>query len=540
MPKIIKFDREARELLQQGVDILAKAVKVTLGPKGRNVVIEKGFGAPVITKDGVTVAREIELEDKFQNIGAELVKEVASKTNDVAGDGTTTATVLAQAMISSGMKVINDGHNPLDVKHGMDKAVNFIVSELKKISQAINSKEKIAQVASISANDKEIGNLIADAMQQVGNDGVITVEEGHSFGLSIEVVKGMKFDKGYISPYMVTKADKMTAEYQDAFILITDKKISSVQEILPLLEKLVQSGKKELVIIAEDVDGEAQTTLIVNKMRGAFSTVAIKAPGFGDRRKSMLADIAILTGGTVISEDLGMTLDKAEIEHLGRAGKVVVTKDDTTIVEGKGNTAAVEERVAQLRSELESTESDFDKDKIKERIAKLVGGVAVIKVGAASEVEIKEIRDRIEDALNATKAAVEEGIVAGGGLALLQSSQKLSELVSINEAERAGISIIAKAVELPLKQIAENAGKSGSSILKKVRAENFVKGYNAATDEFVDMIEAGIIDPTKVTRYALQNAASISSMFLTTEAVISEKPELKPLNPGHDGMGMGM
>lgn len=540
MAKIIKFDNEARQLLKEGVDILANAVKVTLGPKGRNVVIEKGYGSPIITKDGVTVAREIELEDKFQNIGAELVKEVASKTNDVAGDGTTTATVLAQAMITSGLKYITAGHNPLDVKRGMDNAVIHVVAELKKISQDIKAKEKIAQVASISANDKVIGELIADAMQQVGNDGVITVEEGQSFGLSVDIVKGMKFDKGYLSPYMVTKTDKMTAEYQDAFLLLVDKKISSIQEILPILEKLVATGKKELVIIAEDVDGEALTTLIVNKLRGSLNVVAIKAPGFGDRRKAMLSDIAILTGGTVISEELGMSLDKTEIEHFGRATRVLVTKEDTTIVEGKGNKDAIEERVKQLRSEMEATESDFDKDKIKERIAKLVGGVAVVKVGAASEVEIKEIKDRIEDALNATRAAVEEGIVVGGGLALVQSAQNLSSLKFANDSERAGINIISEAIEVPLKQIAMNAGKSGEVVLQKIRDEKYLKGYNAATDEYVDMIEAGIIDPTKVTRFALQNAASIASMFLTTETVIVEKPEPKANHQGQDMSGMGM
>jgi chaperonin GroEL len=547
MSKIMKFDEDARNALKKGVDKLANAVKVTLGPKGRNVVIDKGYGAPTITKDGVTVAKEIELEDKFENIGAELLKEVASKTNDVAGDGTTTATVLAQSMIAEGLKMVTSGISPIDIKNSIDKKVAEVIAELKKMSKPVTTKEDIAQVASISANDKEIGSIIAEAMEAVGKDGVITVEESQSFGVEKEVVEGMQFDKGYVSPYMITSAERMEAVMNNANILITDQKISSIQEILPVLEKLAQSGRKDLVIIAEDIDGEALTTFVVNKLRGSFNVLGIKAPGFGDRRKAMLEDIAILTGTKVISEEVGLKLKETEIDMLGSAHKVVATKENTTIVEGKGDKKAIAERVAQIRKELTLTDSDFDKEKLQERLAKLAGGVAVIKVGAATETEMKEKKHRIEDALAATKAAVEEGVVSGGGIALCVASGALKNLLAEDQSGLSiGDKIINNAVFAPLKQIAVNAGQDGSVVLFHVANEqksskNINLGYNAATGVYEDMMKAGIVDPTKVTRSALQNAVSAASMFLTTECVITDKPADKESGGGNmPGMGGGM
>jgi chaperonin GroEL len=539
MSKQILFNTKAREAMKRGVDILANTVKITLGPKGRNVVLDKGFGAPIITKDGVTVAKEIELEDKFENIGAELVKEVASKTNDVAGDGTTTATLLAQVMINDGIKNVTAGSNPLAIKRGIEKGVTAIVEELKNnISKKINSSDEIAQVASISANDAEIGKMISKAMEKVGKDGVVTVEESQSFGMDLELVEGMQFDKGYLSHYMVTNQDRMEAEYKDCHILITDKKISSVQDILPILEKLAEMGKKELVIIAEEVDGEALATLVLNKLRGAFNTLAVKAPGFGDRRKALLDDIAVLTGGKVITEELGLKLENTTLDDLGQAGRVVSTKENTTIINGLGNKAEIEERVKQIRSEIENAESDFDKEKGRERLAKLAGGVAVLKVGAATETELKEKKHRIEDALAATKAAVEEGIVPGGGVALLRARLVLENVEAVGE-EKIGIDILRKSLEEPLKWIANNAGKEGSVIVEEVKKLSGNQGYNAAEDRFEDMVEAGIIDPTKVTRFALQNAASAAAMFLTTEAVVTDLPK-KEEEHAHGGMpGMG-
>jgi chaperonin GroEL len=549
MAKQIIYNEEARNALKRGVDKLANAVKVTLGPKGRNVVLDKGFGSPVITKDGVTVAKEIELEDKFENIGAELVKEVASKTNDTAGDGTTTATVLAQAMIAEGIKLVSSGISPIDIKQSMEKKVGEIVAKLKKMSKTISSKEEIAQVASISANDKEIGEIIAQAMESVGKDGVITVEEGQSFGVEKEVVEGMQFDKGYVSPYMITSADSMKAEFEEPYILITDKRIASIQEILPLLEKVVQSGKKDIVIIADEIEGEALATFVVNKLRGTFNVLGIKAPGFGDRRKAMLEDIAILTGGKVISEEVGLKLENASISDLGQARKVVSSKDNTTVVEGKGDNAKIKSRVEQIKKEMEASDSDYDKEKLQERLAKLAGGVAVIKVGAATEAEMKEKKDRIEDALNATRAAVEEGVVPGGGLALALASNAFEELTDKKD-DSAGAKIIDTAILEPIKQIAANAGKDGSLILYNIIGEhkkgNSNIGYNAATDKFENLIEAGVVDPTKVVRSALENAASAAMMFLTTEAVITDKPEEKDSHnhgggmPGGMGGGMGM
>jgi chaperonin GroEL len=549
MAKQIIFDEKARLSLKKGVDQLANAVKVTLGPKGRNVVISRSYGAPIITKDGVTVAKEIELEDKFENVGAEIIKEASSKTNDAAGDGTTTATVLAQAIINVGLKMVAAGINPIEIRQGIEKRVSEIVAELKKMSKNISSKEEIAQVASISANDEEIGNIIAEAMDSVGKEGVITVEEGQSFGVEKEVVDGMQFDKGYISPYMISNQDTMKAEMSDPYILLTDKKISSVQEILPLLEKVVQSGKKDLVIIAEDIDGEALATFVLNKLRGIFNVLGIKAPGFGDRRKAMLEDIAVLTGGRVITEEVGLKLDKAELEDLGRARKVVASKDNTTIVDGQGKAEDIATRVSALRKERELLDSDFDKDKIQERIAKLSGGVAVIKVGAATETEMKEKKYRIEDALNATKAAVEEGVVPGGGLALALACYGQDFAAFENELrsdnKHVGEKIINAAILEPIKQIAANAGVDGSLILQRIIEENKnskeVKGYNAASGEFVDMVKAGIVDPTKVVRSALENAASAAMMFLTTEAVITDKPENKDncsCGQNHGGLGM--
>ncbi len=543
MAKQIIFNEEARARLKAGVDKLANAVKVTLGPKGRNVVIDKAYGSPTITKDGVTVAKEIDLEDKFENLGAEMVKEVASKTNDTAGDGTTTATVLAQAMIEEGIKLVSSGINPIEIRKGMEKKVAEIVANLKKISKPISTKEEWAKVASISANDEEIGQIIASAMDSVGKDGVITVEEGQTFGVEKEVVEGMQFDKGYVTPYMITNADEMKASYEDPYILITDKKIASIQEVLPVLEKIAQSGKKEVVIIADDIEGEALTTFIVNKLRGTFNVLGIKAPGFGDRRKAMLEDIALLTGGKVISEDIGLKLENIEITDLGRARKVVATKENTTIVEGKGAEKTIKDRVAQIRKEIENTDSDYDKEKLQERLAKLSGGVAVIKVGAATETEMKEKKDRIEDALNATRAAVEEGVVPGGGLALAIAGKAFDELMEKKNSD-AGARIVDQAILEPIKQIAANAGKDGSLILYNIIREhkqgNKNIGYDAAADKFVDLIEAGIIDPTKVVRSALENAASAAMMFLTTEAVITDKPEPKDAGHGHGGGMPGM
>jgi len=514
---------------------LANAVKVTLGPKGRNVVIDKGYGGPTITKDGVTVAKEIELEDKFENLGAELVKEVASKTNDVAGDGTTTATVLAQAMIAEGLKNITAGANPLAVKRGIEKGVEAIVAELKKISKPVQGNE-IEQVAAISANDAEIGKKIADAMKEIGADGVITVEEGQTFGIETEVVKGMRIDKGYASPYMVTNPERMEADYTDPYILITDKKISSIQEILPILEKVVQSGKKEIVLVCDDIDGEALATLIVNKLRGTFSALAVKAPGFGDRRKEMLADIAAVTGANVITEELGRKLDSITLEDLGQAHKVIATKDNTTFVGGAGDETKIQARVAQIRKTLEATDSEFDREKLQERLAKLAGGVCVIKVGAATEVEMKEKKHRIEDAVAATKAAVEEGIVPGGGVALLRTAKALETATAEGE-ENIGLAILKKAIEEPIRAIAQNAGKDGSVVAEEVKKRKGNEGYNALTDVYEDLLKAGIVDPTKVTRSALQNAASVAAMFLTTECVITDKP--KKEEPAGHGAGMG-
>ncbi len=537
MAKEIKFNEDARRAMLRGVDALANAVKVTLGPKGRNVVLDKKFGSPLITNDGVTIAKEIELEDPFENMGAQLVSEVASKTNDVAGDGTTTATVLAQALIREGLKNVTSGANPVGIRRGIEKAVTTAVEELKAISEPVEKKEEIAQVAAISANDKEVGDLIAEAMERVGNDGVITIEESKGFTTELDVVEGMQFDRGYASPYMVTDQDKMEAVLEDPYILITDKKISNIQEVLPVLEQVVQQGKP-LLLIAEDVEGEALATLVVNKLRGTFNAVAVKAPGFGDRRKAMLEDIAILTGGQVITEDLGLELKNASIEQLGRAAKVVVTKENTTIVEGAGSPDAISGRVAQIRSQIEETTSDFDREKLQERLAKLAGGVAVIKVGAATETELKERKLRIEDALNSTRAAVEEGIVSGGGTALINVYNKVAEL-NLEGDEATGVNIVLRAIEEPVRQIADNAGLEGSVIVERLKKEEVGIGFNAATNEWVNMIEAGIVDPTKVTRSALQNAASVAAMFLTTEAVVADIPEEKPAGGAPDMGGMG-
>ena len=535
MAKDIKFSEEARGAMLRGVDALANAVKVTLGPKGRNVVLEKKFGSPLITNDGVTIAKEIELEDAFENMGAKLVAEVASKTNDIAGDGTTTATVLAQAMIREGLKNVTAGANPMGIRKGMDKAIKTAIEELQKISNPIEGKESIAQVASISADDANVGELIAEAMERVGNDGVITIEESKGFATELDVVEGMQFDRGYASPYMVTDSDKMEAVLDNPYILITDKKITSIQEILPVLEQVVQQGKP-LILIAEDVEGEALATLVVNKLRGTFNAVAVKAPGFGDRRKAMLEDIAILTGGQVITEDLGLDLKSASIEQLGRAVKVVVSKENTTIVEGAGDSAQIAARVNQIRVQLEETTSDFDREKLQERLAKLAGGVAVIKVGAATETELKERKLRIEDALNSTRAAVEEGIVAGGGTALVEIYKTIAAIEAEGD-EATGVNIVLRAIEEPVRQIAQNAGLEGSVIVERLKHEKPGVGFNAATFEWVNMVEAGIVDPTKVTRSALQNAGSVAAMFLTTEAVVADKPEPAGAGGGMPDMG---
>ncbi|MEK7122719.1 MAG: chaperonin GroEL [Patescibacteria group bacterium] len=540
MAKQILFNERARQSVKRGVDKLADAVKITLGPRGRNVVLDKGYGSPTITNDGVTIAKEISFEDKFENIGAELLKEVATKTNDVAGDGTTTATLLAQIMIAEGLKNVAAGANPMLIRHGIEKGVNAIVEELKKISKPVSGHEEIAQVASISANDAEIGAIIAEAMKAVGSDGVITVEESQVFGVEKEVVEGMQFDKGYVSPYMITNADRMEAEYNDPAILITDKKISSIHDVLPVLEKVAQTGKKELVIIAEDVEGEELATFVVNKIRGTFNVLAIKAPGFGDRRKEMLADIATLTGGKVISEEVGLKLENATLDSLGHCRKVVATKENTTIVEGKGDEKAIKDRIAQIRKLIENTESDYDKEKMQERLAKLAGGVAVLKVGAATETEMKEKKYRIEDALAATKAAIEEGIVPGGGVALLRAAAGLDTIKTEVSEEKVAIAILRRALEEPLRQIATNAGKDGAVVAEEVKKRTGAEGYNAAKDVYEDLVVAGVIDPTKVTRSALQNAASISSMLMTTEVVIVDLPEKKDDHGAPGGMGGGM
>ncbi len=539
MAKQILFNEQARVKLKSGIDQLAEAVKVTLGPKGRNVVLDKGYGAPQIVNDGVTIAKEIELEDKFENMGAELIKEVASQTNDVAGDGTTTATVLAQAIVSEGLKNVAAGANPITIKHGIEKGVKVLVEELKNNSKTISTQEEKQQVAAISANDKEIGKIIAESLEEVGNEGVITVEEGQSFGIEKDIVKGMQFDKGYVSPYMITNPERMEAEFNEASILITDKKISSIQEILPLLEKLAQSGRKDLVIIADEVDGEALATFVVNKLRGTFNVLAVKAPGFGDRRKEMLEDIAILTGGKVISEDVGLKLENTEAEMLGSAAKVIATKETTTIVGGKGDKAEVDRRVEQIHKSIELSDSDFDKDKLKERLAKLAGGVAVIKVGAATETEMKEKKLRIEDALSATKAAIAEGIVVGGGVALIRAVRALNN-VEVEGEEKIGIDILKKAIEEPLKQIAKNAGGNGEIVVEEVKKLEGNFGYNALTGQYEDLVEKGIIDPTKVTRSALQNAASAAAMILTTECAVADMPSKDDHDHGmNPGMGMG-
>jgi len=537
MAKEIRFSEDARQRMLRGVDALANAVKVTLGPKGRNVVLEKKFGSPLITNDGVTIAKEIELEDPFENMGAQLVKEVATKTNDVAGDGTTTATVLAQAMIREGLKNVTAGANPMVIRKGIERAVKTAVEELKKISKPVQGKQSIAQVAAISAADEELGKLVADAMEKVGNDGVVTVEESKGIETELEVVEGMQFDRGYTSAYMVTDTEKMEAVLDDPYILITDKKISNIQEILPILEKVVQTGKP-MLIIAEDVEGEAQATLVLNKLRGTFTCVSVKAPGFGDRRKAMLGDIAALTGGQVITEELGLELKSTTLDQLGRARQVRVSKENTIIVDGAGDKKDIEARIQQIKVQLEETTSEFDKEKLQERLAKLSGGVAVIKVGAATETEMKERKLRIEDALNSTRAAVEEGVVSGGGTALMNVYNAVASLQAEGD-EKTGINIVLRALEEPVRTIATNAGKEGSVIVERLKNEKPGIGYNAASDEWVDMFSAGIIDPTKVTRSALQNAASVAAMFLTTEAVVADKPE-KEKNAGGGMPNMDM
>jgi chaperonin GroEL len=538
--KEVKFAQDARERMLHGVDILANAVRVTLGPKGRNVVLEKSFGAPRITKDGVTVAKEIELEDKFENMGAQMVREVASKTSDSAGDGTTTATLLAHAIVREGAKSVAAGSNPMDLKRGIDLAVGAVVNELKAKAKKVTSNEEIAQVGTISANgDSEIGRFIAEAMQKVGNDGVITVEEAKALDTELEVVEGMQFDRGYISPYFITDADKMRVELENPYILINEKKLSNLQTILPLLEAVVQSGKP-LLVIAEDVEGEALATLVVNKLRGGLKVAAVKAPGFGDRRKAMLQDIAVLTGGQVISEDLGIKLENVTLDMLGHAKKVVITKDDTTIVEGAGKKADIEARVAQIKQQIEDTTSDYDREKLQERLAKLSGGIAVIKVGGATEVEVKEKKDRVDDALNATRAAVEEGILPGGGVALIRSQKVLDQVKTANEDQKVGVNIVRRAVQAPARQIAENSGEDGAVVVGKiVDKDDYAFGFNAATGEYGNLVKQGVIDPAKVVRTALQDAASVAGLLITTEAMVAKKPTKKApaMPPGADGMG---
>ncbi|SDI52137.1 chaperonin GroEL [Salipiger marinus] len=538
--KDVKFSTDARSRMLKGVNILADAVKVTLGPKGRNVVLDKSFGAPRITKDGVSVAKEIELEDKFENMGAQMVKEVASRTNDEAGDGTTTATVLAQAIVREGMKAVAAGMNPMDLKRGIDLATSKVVDHIKSASRKVENSDEVAQVGTISANgEAEIGRQIADAMQKVGNEGVITVEENKGLETETDVVEGMQFDRGYLSPYFVTNADKMIAELDDCMILLHEKKLSSLQPMVPLLESVIQS-QKPLLIIAEDVEGEALATLVVNKLRGGLKIAAVKAPGFGDRRKAMLQDIAILTGGQVISEDLGMKLENVTIDMLGRAKKVSITKDNTTIVDGAGEKAEIEARVSQIRTQIEETTSDYDREKLQERVAKLAGGVAVIRVGGMTEVEVKERKDRVDDALNATRAAVQEGIVVGGGVALVQGAKALEGLTGANSDQNAGIAIVRKALEAPLRQIAENAGVDGSVVAGKVRESTDLRfGYNAQTDEYGDMFKFGVIDPAKVVRTALEDAASIAGLLVTTEAMVADKPQKDGGNAGGGMPDMG-
>jgi chaperonin GroEL len=539
--KTVYFSSDARDRMLRGVNILANAVKVTLGPKGRNVVIEKTFGSPRTTKDGVTVAKEIELEDKFENLGAQLIREVASKTNDKAGDGTTTATVLAQAIVTEGLKSVASGRNPMDLKRGIDKAVGVVVEEIKNASKKVSANSEIAQVGSISANgDKEVGDMIAKAMEKVGNEGVITVEEAKTLETELEVVEGMQFDRGYLAAYFVTNADKMEASLEEPLILLYEKKLSSLQPLLPVLEAVVQNGRP-LLIIAEDVEGEALATLVVNKLRGGLRVAAVKAPGFGDRRKAMLEDIAILTGGQVISEDLGIKLENVTLDMLGTAKKVVITKEDTTIVDGQGDRSGIEARIGQIKRQIEETTSDYDREKLQERLAKLAGGVAVIKVGGATELEVKEKKDRVDDALNATRAAVEEGIVPGGGIALLKASKALDGVTGDNDDQNAGIAIVKRSLQAPIRQIAENAGVEGSIVVGKVldNASNSF-GFNAQTEEYVDLVQAGVIDPAKVVRNALQNAASVASLLITTEAAITEaKKPAAPAGGGDHGHGMG-
>jgi chaperonin GroEL len=538
--KEVRFGGEARERMLRGVDILANAVKVTLGPKGRNVVIDKSFGAPRTTKDGVTVAKEIELDDKFENMGAQMVREVASKTNDVAGDGTTTACVLAQAIVREGAKAVAAGMNPMDLKRGVDLAVRTAIEDIKKRSKKVKGSEEVSQVGTISANgEKDIGEMIAKAMQKVGNEGVITVEEAKSLDTELDVVEGMQFDRGYLSPYFITNADKMIAELEDVYILLHEKKLSGLQAMLPVLEAVVQTGRP-LLIIAEDVEGEALATLVVNKLRGGLKVAAVKAPGFGDRRKAMLEDIAVLTGGQVISEDLGIKLENVTVEMLGRAKRVRVEKENTTIVDGTGKKADIQGRVAQIKQQIEETTSDYDREKLQERLAKLAGGVAVIKVGGSTEVEVKERKDRVDDALNATRAAVEEGIVPGGGVALLRAKKAVDALKSDNADIQAGIKIVSRALESPIRQIAENSGVEGSIVVGKVLEKSGNYGFDAQTEEYGDLVEKGIIDPTKVVRTALQDAASVASLLITTEAMVAEKPKDKapaPAMPGGGGMG---
>jgi len=537
--KEVKFSQDAREKMLKGVDILANAVKVTLGPKGRNVVLEKSFGAPRITKDGVTVAKEIELENKFENMGAQMLREVASRTADEAGDGTTTATVLAQAIVREGAKSVAAGSNPMDLKRGVDLAVTKVVEALKEKSKKVTSNEEIAQVGTISANgDQEIGRFISEAMQKVGNDGVITVEEAKSLETELEVVEGMQFDRGYISPYFITDADKMRVELENPYILIDEKKLSNLQSMLPLLEAVVQSGRP-LLIVAEDVEGEALATLVVNKLRGGLKVAAVKAPGFGDRRKAMLQDIAVLTGGQVISEDLGIKLENVTLDMLGQAKKIVITKDDTTIVDGDGKKKDIEARVAQIRQQIEDTSSDYDREKLQERLAKLAGGVAVIKVGGATETEVRERKDRVDDALNATRAAVEEGIVPGGGVALLRALKALDTVKGANEDQKVGVNIVRRALQAPLRQIAENAGEDGAVVVGKILdKDEYNYGYNAATGEYGNLVKQGVIDPAKVVRTALQDAASIAGLLITTEAMVAEMPK-KASAPAMPGGGMG-
>lgn len=541
MAKQITYSEDARQALKRGVDKLANAVRVTIGPKGRNVLLDKGFGSPIITNDGVTIAKEIDLPNKLESMGAELVKEVANKTNEVAGDGTTTATVLAQAIVAEGIKNVTAGANPLAIKRGIDKGVEAVVAELRRISEKVSgNKEEMAQVATISAESKEMGDLIASIIEEVGKDGVVTVEESQTFGLSKEIVEGMQFDKGYISPYMITSTERMEATYEDPYILVTDQKIAAVNDIVPLMEKMARAGKKELVIIAEEVEGEALATLVVNKLRGIFNALAVKAPGFGDRKKEMLQDIATVVGADFVSEERGLKMENVEVTQLGQAHRVVALKDNTTIVGGKGTKTEIDKRIKQIKLQIEQNDSEFDKEKLQERLAKLAGGVAIIKVGAATEVELKQKKDKIEDALAATRAAVEEGIVAGGGVALIRASVVLQSVRGVTSEEKVGLDILKRALEAPLKQIAENAGFDGAVAVDAVKKNTGNYGFNAATGEFADLRAAGIVDPTKVVRFALQNAASAAGMILTTEAVVSEMPEDKEGKGGMPGGMQGM